>query len=402
MSNVQTITLSKPHPKQREIIDAFAAHRFGVVDCGRRFGKTELGKIVAIEAALSGKIAWWILPSYRMARDTWHDLKQTLRPVTHYKSEVDRHLELYGGGSIRVQSGHDPDALRGAGIDLAVLDEAAYLHPDVWSASIRPALSDRRGKALFLSTPNGQNWFWSLWLHGNDPTNEDWFARTYTTADNPYIHPDEIEAARGLLPSRVFNQEYLAEFLSDGGAVFRNITARATLPLNPPPQPDGEYVFGVDWARSHDFTVIAVLDRHTNHLVHIERFNQISWSLQRGRLRAMYDRWQPDVIWAEENSIGGPNIEALQAEGLPVKPFTTTAQSKGPLIESLALAFEKEEVTIVNDPVLVGELQAYTLERLPSGRYRYNAPAGMHDDCVIASALAWHGAMHSYIGIGFS
>jgi hypothetical protein len=271
-----------------------------------------------------------------------------------------------------------------------------------WSASIRPALSDRRGKALFLSTPNGQNWFWQLWLGACDPTSEDWFARTYTTADNPYIHPDEIEAARGLLPSRVFNQEYLAEFLSDGGAVFRNITARATLPLNPPPHPQGEYVFGVDWARSHDFTVIAVLDRRTNHLVHIERFNQISWSLQRGRLRTMYEKWQPSVIWAEENSIGGPNIEALQAEGLPVIAFMTTAQSKGPLIESLALAFEKSEITIVNDPVLVGELQAYTLERLPSGRYRYNAPAGMHDDCVIAAALAWRAIHYSGIGIGFS
>jgi phage FluMu gp28-like protein len=394
MSNVPTITLSKPHPKQREIIDAFAAHRFGVVDCGRRFGKTELGKIVAIQAALTGQIVWWILPTYPMARDTWGDLKRTLQSVTRYKSEVDRHLELFGGGVIRVQSGHDPDTLRGAGIDLAVLDEAAYLHPDVWSAAIRPALSDRRGKALFLSTPNGQNWFWSLWLHGCDPVNEDWFARTYTTADNPYIHPDEIAAARDLLPERVFNQEYLADFLSDGGAVFRNIAACATLQPGAQPEPHGEYIFGVDWARSHDFTVIAVMNRRTNHLVHIERFNQISWSLQRGRLRAMYERWRPQTIIAEENSIGGPNIEALQREGLPVQPFTTTAQSKGPLIESLALAFEKEEISIVNDPVLVGELQAYTLERLPSGRYRYNAPDGMHDDCVIATALAWHGAAH--------
>lgn len=73
--------------------------------------------------------------------------------------------------------------------------------------------------------------------------------------------------------------------------------------------------------------------------------------------------------------------------------FQTTAQSKGPLIDSLALAFEKAEISVLNDPVLMGELQAYTLERLPSGRFRYGAPEGMHDDTVIALALAWHGVM---------
>jgi len=51
---------------------------------------------------------------------------------------------------------------------------------------------------------------------------------------------------------------------------------------------------------------------------------------------------------------------------------------------------------------LVSELQAYTMERLPSGRFRYSAPAGMHDDTVIALALAWHGAQYSGLGIAFS
>lgn len=76
-------------------------------------------------------------------------------------------------------------------------------------------------------------------------------------------------------------------------------------------------------------------------------------------------------------------------------PFTTTAQSKGPLIESLALAFEQDDIAIQPEPVLLDELQAYSLERLASGRYRYNAPPGMHDDTVIALALAHYGVRNS-------
>jgi len=117
--------------------------------------------------------------------------------------------------------------------------------------------------------------------------------------------------------------------------------------------------------------------------------------MQRDRLRALSDRWRPGVIWAEANSIGSVNIEALQAHGLPVRPFQTTVQSKGPLIEALALAMERGEVTLLDDPVLRGELNAYMTERLPSGAYRYGAPPGMHDDTVIAVALGWMGVRHA-------
>jgi phage terminase large subunit-like protein len=372
-----------------------------VVACGRRFGKTETGKILLIERALAGRIGWWISPTYRMADDVWRSLKASLAGVATDKSESMRRLDLPGGGVIRVRSGHDPDALRGAGLDLAVLDEAAYLHPDVWRAAIRPALADRRGEALFLSTPRGRNWFWGLWMHGQTAAHDQWKSWRFSTTANPLIDPAEVEAARAQLPERIFREEYLAEFLDDAAGVFRRVEEAATARAEDGPQPGERYVFGVDWARDADFTCIAVLAVGTRRLVALDRFNEIGWSLQRGRLAALAARWLPEAIWAEANSIGGPNIEALQNEGLPVIPFTTTATSKGPLIEALALALERGELAILPDPALVGELQAYRLERLPSGRFRYSAPPGEHDDCVIALALAWHGASQAGSGISF-
>jgi len=116
--------------------------------------------------------------------------------------------------------------------------------------------------------------------------------------------------------------------------VFRRVDEAATARPDDGPAPGERYVFGVDWARDADFTCIAVLAVGARRLVALDRFNEIGWSLQLGRLAAL----APEAIWAEANSIGGPNIEALQHEGLPVIPFTTTASSKGPLIEALALA----------------------------------------------------------------
>ncbi|HQE18936.1 MAG TPA: hypothetical protein PK607_10550, partial [Aggregatilineales bacterium] len=145
------------------------------------------------------------------------------------------------------------------------------------------------------------------------------------------------------------------------------------------------------------WTVLTVID-DLRRVVAVDRFNQIAWDVQRGRLRALADYWHVEGIWAEANSIGGPNIEALQAEGLPVRGFTTTNESKQQLMVALQLAFERGDIRIPDDPVLIAELEAFEATRLPSGRWRYEAPAGMHDDMVISLALAYEAAQH-VIGI---
>jgi hypothetical protein len=123
--------------------------------------------------------------------------------------------------------------------------------------------------------------------------------------------------------------------------------------------------------------------------LHLERFNQIGWNVQRGRLVALYERYQPYTILAEENSIGSVNIEALRSEGLPMQGFTTTHKSKGPLIEGLVLAMEKEEVVLLNDETLKHELMSYEMKQTKFG-WSYSAPSGGHDDTVMATALSFH------------
>ncbi|MBL8146647.1 MAG: terminase family protein [Anaerolineae bacterium] len=359
--------------------------------------------MMILETAARGGDCWWLSPTYKMAGQVWRDLRRSVRGLPGIQvSEVDRRLETDKGGAITIRSAHAPDYLRGAGLDFAVLDEAAFMPPELWPEVVRPMLLDKRGGALFLSTPWGHNWFYDLYRLGRDKSQPDWGAFHYTTYDNPLLDRAEIDEIRRATPDRIFRAEYLAEFLDDAGEVFRGIHDAATAPLAASPQPGRIYVAGVDWGRSRDYTAIVIMDVEARQMVALDRFHHIGWDLQRGRLKSLCAIWNPRAIWAEENSIGAVNIEALQSDGLPVRPFRMTAASKGPLIEALALAIERRDLALLPDETLLGELAAYGMVRLSGGGLRYSAPPGQHDDTVIALALAWHAARHGgALGVDF-
>ena len=308
--------------------------------------------------------------------------------------ESERMVTLPGGGAIQVKSADDPDSLRGEGLHFVVVDECAFVKEDAWTEALRPALADKKGGALFISTPKGHNWFWRLWQNANSSQSSEWKAWKFSSYDNPYLDKVEIDAAKDMLPDRTFRQEFLAEFIDDAGGVFSGVRSCVTAVAQENGRAGGEYLFGVDWGKSNDFTVICVMDVRARSLVHMERFNRIDYQVQLGRLTALYERFMPYSIVAEANSIGEPLIEQIQRSGLPVVPFQTTSASKSLAIDDLALAFAKREISIIDNDALIAELEAYEMKRLPSGLMRYSAPDGMHDDCVMSLALAWHGLNH--------
>jgi len=379
---------ARPHPGQEEVHKSSA--RFKLLACGRRkrWGKTRLGVNECLDVAAKGGRAWWVAPSYKMSEVGWRPLRQIGTRIGAEIRKVDRQVILPGGGSVSVRSADNPDSLRGEGLDFVVVDECAFVPEAAWNEALRPALSDRLGKAMFISTPKGRNWFWRMWQRGQDSDHDDWMSWQFPTSDNPFIAPSEIEAARMGLPERVFQQEYLALFLDDAGGVFRRVMDAATA-KEQEPVPGRQYAMGVDWGKSNDFTWLTVMDVADKRMVYQDRFNQIDYAVQRGRLQALHERYKCDVIMAESNSMGEPIIEQLQRDGLPVRGFATTNATKAAIIEALALAFEQGAITILNDPTLIGELQAYEMARLPSGMVRYSAPEGMHDDGVMSLALAW-------------
>lgn len=348
-----------------------------------------------MRVAVRGLPTAYFTPTYRMLSEVWRSLKSTLGYVTKTSNEEAHRIELLSGGVIECWSLTNADTVRGRKYARIVVDEAALIQDaDIWPAVLRPLLTDYKGSALFLSTPRGKNWFWQLYSLGSDPLKREWRSFHYPTTANPYIDPAEVEAARQMLPERIFRQEYLAEFMDDAGSVFRGVSKVCTaLPLDGPPA-DHRVLAGLDFGRYQDFSVVSVIDATTKTQIYLDRFNQIDWTFQRERIKAICQRFNVETLVAEANSIGEPNIEALQRMGVPVEAFYTTVQSKAPLIESYALAIEQGEITLLNDPVQIAELESYGMERLPSGRFTYSAPPGSHDDIVVAGALSWYAVEH--------
>jgi hypothetical protein len=389
------ISLRRPHADQRQILDESAAAkvRFHVLCCGRRWGKNVLGLDRIIQPALHGFPVAWFSPSYKVMSDDWRAIKKAVGPIIAPggKSEQEHRLDFVTGGSFEMWSMDSTDAGRGRKYRRVAVDEAAMV-PQlqlIWADAIRPTLTDLIGDAWIFSTPKGLDYFHTLYQFGTDPQHPEWGAWQRPTAANPFIDPHEIESARQTLPERTFSQEYLAQFLSDGGGVFRGVDAVCT--ARPEPQPvDGHvYVFGIDWAKSHDFTVVSVIDATTKRQVWLDRSNQVDMIFQAERIRNLAERYRPTKILAENNSLGMPMVELLRRSSLPVIPWTATNATKQTVIEDLSVAMERQDVTLLADPVQLNELLAYDVERLPSGLIRYSAPQGMHDDCVIATALAW-------------
>jgi len=388
------VTLPALHISQRRVADSDA--RFRVLACGRRWGKTRLGAALCIEVALRGGRAWWIAPSYPISTVGWRIIKRLAMQIPGAEiRKVERLVTFPTGGEVQVRSADNPDSLRGEGLNFAVLDECAFMKEAAWAEAIRPALSDREGRAMFISTPKGRNWFWRAWQRCQDSGQDEWRGWQLPTSDNPYIADGEIEAARKGSTEKIFQQEYLAMFLEDAGGVFRRVMDAATATALDVGKKGRQYIIGADWGRSNDFTAFTVIDTESKEMVYGDRFTQIDYNIQAGRLKALYNRF-PGTIIAEYNSMGGPIVERLQMEGLPVTGFTTTNKTKEVLIRGLESAFENGEIRILNDPILIGELQAYEQERMAMG-WRFGAPEGMHDDTVISLALAWSGVASGWL-----
>jgi len=380
---------AKPHVGQLEVHNSDA--RFKVLSAGRRWGKTRLGVNECLDVAAQGGRAWWVSPSYKTSEVGWRPLRQITRKIPGAEIRlVDRVVNFPGGGFVAVRSADNPDSLRGEGLDFVVMDECAFMQKEAWTEAIRPALSDRQGKVLFISTPKGRNWLWEIYQRGVSGE-EGWQSWTFPTANNPFIAKEEIEAAKRDLPEMIFRQEYLAEFIDDAGGVFRRVQEAAV--LEPKEYEEGkQYIAGVDVAASVDFTVVSVLDAESKDQVYLDRFNRVDYPVLIDRLEAIYHRYHLTSMVVESNSIGRPVIDELVARGLNIVPFTTTSATKQSIIQNLQAAFENGQIRILNNPVLIGELLSFESKRNASGGFSYSAPDGMNDDCVMSLAIAWYGA----------
>lgn len=363
-----------------------------VLSMGRRWGKTILGGTVLGNAlAQHGRVAW-IAPTYKNTRPMWRWLMMaTAEDVKSKRMEVsrsDRTITTRRGGFLGIFSGDNIDSVRGEAFHLVVVDEAARIPETAWSDAIMPTLADYDGDAILISTPKGKNWFYHEWLRGVERNREiaSWTAPTGANP-NPNIKR-AFHLVKDRVPADTYKQEWLAEFV-DAGSVFRNIAACMNAPECAPEQHAGHtIVAGLDLAKQNDFTAISIGCRDCRVEIARDRFNQVDYLFQVGRVRAICERWGVQSLLVDSTGVGSPVLEQLQNDGLPAVGFVFTATTKPPLVENMALTLERTEWQFQDDRVWTMELEAYERTVSPTtGRSSYSAPEGGHDDTVMCRAL---------------
>lgn len=202
------LRLLPPHPKQAQILKE--AKRFNVLKCGRRFGKTCLTEELIADKILDGVPVAYFAPTYKDLYNVWTRTKYILHPIIKSKDEQVKQLSVLGGGTLDMWSLDDPDSGRGRKYARVIIDEAEKARhlEQAWTATIRATLADLKGDAWFLSTPRfGSTYFKKL----SKMSGADWASWTFTTYDNPFIDPLEIDNAKEQLDEATFRCEFMAE-----------------------------------------------------------------------------------------------------------------------------------------------------------------------------------------------
>ncbi len=386
---------------------------------GRQTGKTTAAIHELVKLALSkpNSMWYWVDPSHKFSLKCIEIMKREYPPmlmkqlgIKVKKSQDERSLSFKNGAKIMFFTAQTPDSLVGDAIDGVVVNEAGMIeNPDIWAQMLIPALGAKKGIGIFVSTPRSKNWFFDLFCEGKSGCmnwSDNFEERDHTcrcgqgikhlyhsfhnptTPETSMLASDEIERARNLrtMTSAKFRMEYLGTFLESSSDVFRNFRSCIKGCLE---EPAGHgYYIGVDLGKQRDFTVVIVLDRTRNHVVHFDRFNGLPWPVIEKRIEAIYHRYRGRVI-IDGTGIGDVVCANLRRQITNMEVFTFGGPGKkATLIENLISLMEHEEISYPDLPDLTQELSEFNYKLTAHGNVRYEGRQDSHDDCVIALALA--------------
>lgn len=386
----------RSHPAKRKVLIL-----------GRRWGKTTFVATEAVERLLVGGGTIYAAPKAEQTDAFWEILTRQHGPPGRrrpgyleevieagliYKNETRRLLrgEANGWGQISARTAYDSSTLRSGAADLLLLDEWPLMHPSAWESVGAPMLLDSGGDAYFVGTPHRKNHGYSYFMRGLQDDGGRWASFTGPSHENPHLSQEALDELASDMTEDMIQQEIYAKFLDNEGAVFHNIAAGLWPGGETPEDHKDHYlVAGLDWGKVGDYSACSIVCADCRREVELVRYRGEEYRMQRQRLGIRWDAWGVKRIVAESNSMGEPNIEMIRQDGYYVEPFAMSPASKPPLIEGMVLSLERAEYRWLDAPIAKAELEAY--ERKVSkvtGHTSYSAPAGVHDDTVIARCLS--------------
>ena len=362
----------------------FCRERYGVVEASTKAGKTVGCMVWLAEQAMAskrGRHFWWVAPVFPQTRIAFERLKHGLPAEMYVSNEGQLTITLKNGAIIDFKSGDNPDSLFGQDVYAAVIDEGSRLKEDAWHA-VRSTLTQTRGPLRIIGNVKGRrNWFYHLARRAQSGERDMHYAKitAYDAIAAGVLDPAEIEDAQRVLPDAVFRELYLAEPSDDGGNPFGLSAIDNCIGPLSSEQP---VCWGVDLAKSQDWTVAIALDAQ-GRCCGFERW-QAPWQETIERVKTLI-AGLPALV--DSTGVGDPIVETLQrGSGPNFEGYKFTAPSKQKLMEGLAVAIQQGQITFPAGPI-ADELEVFEYEYTRGG-VRYSAPDGLHDDCVMALALA--------------
>jgi len=383
----------KPHEGQEKLIRSRS--KLKVICAGRRFGKTMYAAYEATKKSLEDNQRIWIVaPDFSLTQIVFEEIiKNLVRILGEEGFKLTRkphpRIALENGTIIECRSVENPKGMLGRSTDLVIMDEAAVVDREVWQQYIRPTTIDNKGNVIMISTPRGQNWFYDLWLEAGKGKFH------FPSSMNKHVfNKKSWEELKESTPQRVFEQEYEAQFLSEAGSVFRGIDDIVGEYYREDPIEGRGYIMGVDLAKHEDYTVIIVMDRASLKVVHIDRFKDIDYNLQKERIIVTARKYNNAKAVIDATGQGDPIVQDLK-QHLFVEDYRIyTNKAKEQLIDKLSIYIEQGLIEIPKHEVLIDELRRFGyIHNENSGITRYSAPRHRHDDCVIALALCVWGIL---------
>lgn len=383
-----TINYTRPfvYQYQRNIIDS--PSRFTVTEASTKTGKTASHIIWLFEQPLAlklkpGQSCWWVAPTFSQAEMAFNRMRRQINNPNFFTANLTKLTLTYPtGAEIHFKSAERPDNLYGDDVYACVFDEFTRAREEAWYA-IRSTLTKTNGKCKFIGNVKGKkNWGYRLAqkARGGEPNFAYFKITAYDAVKEGLITAEEVEQAKRDLPEAVFKELYLAEPAEDGANPFGLEYIRRqtrTISHHTP------VVFGVDLAKSVDFTVVVGLDAN-GMICHLERW-QGDWDSTKNRLISVCSNI-PTLV--DSTGVGDPIVEDLQKVRPNFEGFKFGSVSKQQIMEGLAAGLQQAKTSVLAG-VHKEELESYEFEYTRTG-VKYTCPQGLHDDTVCAHALAFH------------
>lgn len=411
---MSAITLNFPNltAKQREMLNSPARTLW--VGAGTKTGKSAAAHAWIASGILQGHGCAWCGPWSSQTTKSYLKIKEILQPFIDAKlvsanDSKSQFKSRFNRGFFEPFTGENPQAIFGDGIKRFVIDEASRQTYDTFEAA-RTTTAATRGdiRVLFNVDHGSANWAVKKLLETKELEPEQLARKSvdymqFTTFDGGIVDVDEIERARGDMSEVMWRALYLAEIPASDLVLFKNLAEIFRgQPAPAGPQTDHRYCAGIDVARKHDYTSISVFDVTDQKLVYRTRFNEISWTLQYARLKAIYDAWHCSCALVDETGLGDPILEELSKIGMRVEGYRFTEASRTALIHQGVTACDGKKFTVClgadEGNVLRDQLEASHHQEDPkTGKIKY-VLGRQYDDDAVSFLLAWHLNLQGGIG----